>query len=56
MCGIQGQSLWLAEQIVKVEGYRPKKRFADAIKGLHVYGAKWRPDMTICMYADKTAE
>lgn len=29
-----------AEQIVTVEGYRPEKRFADAMKGLHVYGAK----------------
>lgn len=29
-----------AEQISKVEAYRPEKRFADAVKGLHVYGAK----------------
>jgi N4-gp56 family major capsid protein len=29
-----------ADQVVKVEGYRPEKRFADAVKGLHVYGAK----------------
>jgi hypothetical protein len=29
-----------AEQIVKVEAYRPEKRFSDAIKGLHVYGGK----------------
>lgn len=29
-----------AEQILKTEAYRPEKRFADAIKGLHVYGAK----------------
>jgi hypothetical protein len=29
-----------ADQIVSVEGYRPEKRFADAMKGLHVYGAK----------------
>lgn len=29
-----------AEQIVEVEAYRPEKRFADAVKGLHVYGAK----------------
>jgi len=29
-----------AEQIVKVEPYRMEKRFADAVKGLHVYGAK----------------
>ena len=24
----------------KVEAYRPDKRFADAVKGLHVYGMK----------------
>ena len=29
-----------AEQIVSTEAYRPEKRFADAVKGLHVYGAK----------------
>lgn len=29
-----------AEQIIKVEPYRMEKRFADAVKGLHVYGAK----------------
>lgn len=29
-----------AEQISKVEAIRPEKRFADALKGLHLYGAK----------------
>lgn len=29
-----------AEQIVKVEDYRPQDSFSDAVKGLHVYGAK----------------
>ena len=24
----------------KVEAFRPEKRFADALKGLHLYGAK----------------
>jgi hypothetical protein len=34
-----------AEQIVKVEAYRPESAFSDALKGLHVYGAKLvRPD------------
>lgn len=28
-----------AEQIVKTEAYSPELRFADAVKGLHVYGA-----------------
>lgn len=35
------QSAWtLAMQIEKVEAYRPPLRFADAVKGLNVYGAK----------------
>lgn len=29
-----------AEQILQTEAYRPEKRFSDAVKGLHVYGAK----------------
>lgn len=29
-----------AEQISKVEAYRMQKRFADAVKGLHLYGAQ----------------
>ncbi|HEU5032678.1 MAG TPA: hypothetical protein VFV01_47700 [Spirillospora sp.] len=29
-----------AEQIVKTEAYTPERRFADALKGLHVYGGK----------------
>lgn len=29
-----------AEQIMKVEAYRPQDAFSDAVKGLYVYGAK----------------
>lgn len=29
-----------AEQLLETEAYRPEKRFSDAVKGLHVYGAK----------------
>lgn len=29
-----------AEQISQIEAFRPEKRFGDAVKGLHVYGAK----------------
>ena len=29
-----------AEQITELEAYRPEKRFADAVKGLNVYGVK----------------
>lgn len=35
-----------AEQINSVEAYRPELRFADALKGLHLYGAKViRPEL-----------
>ena len=29
-----------AEQILETKAYSPEKRFADAVKGLHVYGGK----------------
>ena len=29
-----------AEQILETTAYRPEKKFADAVKGLHVYGIK----------------
>jgi len=29
-----------AQQILELEAYRPEKRFADALKGLHVFGTK----------------
>ncbi len=29
-----------AEQLSEIEAYRPERRFADAVKGLHLYGAK----------------
>ena len=29
-----------AEQVSEIEAYRPELRFADAVKGLHLYGAK----------------
>lgn len=42
-----------AEQIRKVEAYRPEKRFADAVKGLHLYGAKVvRPAALAMVVAD----
>lgn len=44
----------LAEQIVKVEAFRMEKRFADAVKGLHVYGAKVvRPTALAVLHADR---
>ena len=44
-----------AEQINKVEAYRPEKRFADAVKGLHLYGAKLvRPAGIAVLTANKS--
>ena len=39
---IAGHSIATAyvEQILDVQTYKPEKRFGDAVKGLHVYGAK----------------
>lgn len=43
-----------AEQINQVEAYRPEKRFADAVKGLHLYGAEViRPEAISCMFATR---
>lgn len=39
--------VYWASQIRRVEAYRPEKRFADAIKGLFVYGAKKVNDAAI---------
>jgi len=44
----------LALQINSVEAYRPEKRFADAVKGLALYGAKVaRPDAVGVLTASK---
>ena len=44
-----------AEQINKVEAYRPQSSFSDAIKGLHLYGAKLiRADGIATLVASKT--
>ena len=44
-----------AEQILKLEAYRPQDRFADAVKGLHVYGAKLvRPQAIAVLTANKS--
>lgn len=44
----------MAEQINSVEAYRPEKRFADAVKGLHLYGVKVvRPQALAVLTADK---
>jgi hypothetical protein len=53
---IAGHSIATAyvEQIVDLETYKPEKRFGDAVKGLHVYGAKVvRPTALAMLIADK---
>lgn len=34
------RAIAFAEQINNIEAYRPEKRFADAVKGLYLYGSK----------------
>lgn len=42
------------EQVVDLQTYKPEKRFGDAVKGLHVYGAKVvRSSALACLIADK---
>ena len=46
-----------AEQLLKVEAYRPEAGFSDAVKGLYVYGAKVTRPETLCeVYASYSAE
>ena len=42
------------DQIVDLQTYKPEKRFGDAVKGLHVYGAKVvRPTALAMLIANK---
>ena len=44
-----------AEQINKVEAYRPESAFSDAVKGLHLYGSKVvRPEAIVVCDVDVT--
>lgn len=57
LMGIRGESFTFAGVINKVEAFRPEKRFEAAVKGLYIFGGKIaRPDKTLVLYADKTAE
>ncbi|WP_033288258.1 P22 phage major capsid protein family protein [Amycolatopsis jejuensis] len=50
--GVQS-AISFAEQINKTEAYRPEAKFADAVKGLALYGAKLlRPDSIAVAYAN----
>lgn len=47
-------AITFAEQIVEVEAYRPELRFADAVKGLHVFGiGVVQPDALVTLTANK---
>jgi N4-gp56 family major capsid protein len=49
------EAISYAEQINKTEAYRPESSFSDAVKGLHLYGAKViRPDHLATLVASKT--
>ncbi len=53
---IAGHSIATAyvEQVVDLQTYKPEKRFGDAVKGLHVYGAKVvRPTALAMLIANK---
>jgi len=44
----------MADQIVSTEAFRPERRFADAVKGLHVWGAKViRSQALSVLFADR---
>ncbi len=44
------QAITFATSVVDIEAYKPELRFADAVKGLNVFGAKVvYPDMLGCM-------
>ena len=54
---IAGHSIATAyvDQIVDLQTYKPEKRFGDAVKGLHVYGAKVvRPTALAMLIANKS--
>lgn len=45
----------MANQISKMEAFRPERRFADAMKGLHLYGSKViRPSALACLVINTT--
>lgn len=55
MAGVP-MAITFAEQILRTEALRSEVRFADRVRGLHVYGAKLlRPDAIATLVADPTA-
>lgn len=58
MCLVRTKrSIAFAEQLSEIEAYRPELRFADAVKGLHLYGAKVvYPEEMVCLVCRKYME
>lgn len=55
ICAGYPGAITFAEQINKVEAYRPEDSFSDALKGLHLYGAKViRPEAMATLVASIT--
>ena len=51
------RAIAFADQLSEIEAYRPEKRFCDAVKGLHLYGAKViYPDELVCLEIGRTIE
>jgi hypothetical protein len=57
ICGVEGESIALADQISKMYPGHVEGTAVETIFGLNVFGAKiMRPDLTVTLHADKTAE
>jgi hypothetical protein len=55
VCAGVPSAITFAQQIAKVEAYRPEAAFSDALKGLSLYGAKLvRPDAIATLIASIT--
>jgi len=51
------KAIAIADQFSKTEAYRPENAFSDAVKGLHLYGAKvMRPKELVVLKASYAAE
>ncbi len=51
------RAIAFADQLSEIEAYRPEKRFCDAVKGLHLYGAKIiYPDEIVCLEIGRAME
>jgi N4-gp56 family major capsid protein len=55
LAGAGNGAISFAEQISKVEAYRPEASFSDAVKGLHLWGCKViRPELLASAVASQT--